>query len=122
MLSSDVKPWEQGRDVPKTPPSEDRRIHTSQGFSIVAPPRWDTKDRVGRLVLVPKKSIPSRSAVISVWRMEGPPPDQDTMSDTQFQGQPAKEVIETRMGTFDDPVSFGYALHFERDGSWYSLQ
>jgi hypothetical protein len=41
MLSSDVKPWEQGEDVPETPPAEDRRVYNRNQFSFVAPPRWD---------------------------------------------------------------------------------
>ena len=40
-MDAEVKPWEQGRNVPETPPAEDRRVHNTHHFSIVTPPRWD---------------------------------------------------------------------------------
>ena len=122
MLSSEVKPWRQGREVPTTLPAEERRVR-SVGFSIIAPPHWapqgDPNDP--RLFLRPNTSIPRRTSSLGVWKYDQAP-DIAGLVETEFQGQPALEGISLRPGTLDDPPSFGYGLYFQRDGIWYSLQ
>ena len=76
FMTAEVKPWEQGRDVPKTPPSEDRRVHHPNYFSIVAPVNWECRTtppepgsvilEYPRMTLWPKRSLGGRRAGIYV--------------------------------------------------------
>jgi hypothetical protein len=125
-----VKPWEQGKDVPETPPSEDRRVYHANYFSIVAPPRWDWRvlpndldpdDAYPIMFLRPRKSIVVRSGSIHVAKLGEMPTILDGLETTHFQGEPAFVEVETRAGTFDDPAQFSYSLFFQRSGQWYRM-
>jgi hypothetical protein len=133
FLTADVKPWEQGRDVPETPPSEDRRVYNPDYFSIVAPLNWEcdatppepdsTVLNYPRMTLWPKRSFGGRRAGIYV---TGPLDISSDLSGfgyrkTTFQGEPAFFHVKTRPGTFDDPPQFRYRLYFERSGAGYEL-
>jgi hypothetical protein len=130
---AEVKPWEQGRDVPETPPSEDRRVHHPNYFSIVAPVNWEcdmtppdpasTILKHPRMTLWPKRSLGGRRASIYV---VGPFKLSSDLSgfdyhETTLQGQPAFFHVRTRPGTFDDPPPFRYRLFFERSGDGFEL-
>jgi hypothetical protein len=133
FLTAEVKPWEQGRDVPETPPAEDRRVHHPNYFSIVAPVNWEydatppdpasTILKHPRMTLWPKRSLGGRCAGIYV---VGPFEMSSDLSgfdyhEATFQGQPAFFHVRTRSGTFDDPPQFRYRLFFERSGDGYEL-
>jgi hypothetical protein len=130
FLTADVKPWEQGREVPKTPPSEDRRVYNTHHFSFVAPPRWDWRViphepdptyAYPTMFLRPKKSIPARCGSIYVAKLDEMPAERGDLRKTSFQGEPAFFDVETRPGTFDDPPQFSYSLFFQRSGHWYRM-
>lgn len=130
MLTADVKPWEQGDDLPMTPPAEDRRVHNPFHFSIVAPPRWDWRvtppdsDAAAKyptMALGPKKTFPRRCASIRIEKHAELSPDLSAYSPTSFQGLPGFSEVETRPGTLDDSPFFSYSLFFQRSGDWYRL-
>ena len=132
-MGAEVKPWEQGRDVPETPPSEDRRVYHPNYFSIVAPLNWEcsitppdpasTISKYPSMTLWPKRSFGGRRAGIYVVGRFGMSSDLSGFDyrETTFQGQPAFFHVETRPGTFDDPPHFCYRLFFERSGDGYEL-
>jgi len=126
---ADVKPWEQGRNVPKTSPSEDRRVYNPHHFSIVAPPRWewdvdppepDPGYAYPSMRLHPRLSIPTRCASIYLAKLGEVPSVLDDCRKTDFQGEPAFVKIDTERG-FDDPSSFHCVFYFQRSGAWYQL-
>ncbi len=129
-MDVEVKPWEQGRNVPETPPAEDRRVHAPHHFSIVAPLNWDwhvtsaepdTVLEYPRMTLGPKQSFPRRCASIYITGPFDVSSDLSDCRETTFQGLPAFFQVETRPGTFDDPPQFWYSLFFQRSGDWYNL-
>ena len=133
FLTAEVKPWEQGMDVPETPPSEDRRVYNPDYFSIVAPLNWECRTtlpepgstvlRFPEMTLWPKRSLGGRRAGIYVVGPFDMPSDLSDFGyrETTFQGQPAFFHVKTRPGTFDDPPQFRYRLFFERSGDGYEL-
>ena len=127
---AEVKPWEQGKDVPESPPAEDRRVYNPHHFSIVAPPRWrcditppeaDANDPYPTMLLRPKTTFARRCASIYIETLDKVPSVLAEYRKTEFQGQPACFKIETGPGTFDDPPGFHYSLYFERSSRWYHM-
>jgi hypothetical protein len=130
FLTADVKPWEQGKNVPDTPPSEDRRVHNTHHFSIIVPPRWDWRvlphepdptSTHPTMFIRPKKTIPARCGSIHVAKLGETPTELDELRKTEFQGEPAFFEVETRASTLDDPPHFSYSLFFQRYGHWYRI-
>ncbi|QDU39749.1 hypothetical protein Mal4_40960 [Maioricimonas rarisocia] len=113
MLSSEVPPWETGRDVPAESPDESRRVHSELGISIIVPPNWTHRDMPERnqIGFYPRQSFPRRHrAGISVRRMNA-----DSMTvhaqataeaktvETELAGYDARLTTLQRAGSFDDP-------------------
>jgi hypothetical protein len=129
--TSDVRPWEEGRDVPSEEPQEANRVIHPHGFSIVIPKNWevlvwapDNGTLASSIASFPKCRIPRRSSA-SLGVVQGtaePPPDLTGYGTTTFQGNPAFRRVFTREGVFlDDPPQFVCVLWFQRDKNWYRI-
>ena len=127
LITSDVKPWQQGRAVPETRPSETRRVrNVSAEFSIVVPRNWNWSVSAEQMLISssPKRSIPGRSAVFTVRRLPERPTDGDDWVEydrVMFQGKPAWFAVRRRGGTWDDPAGLDACLLFERGSCWFQI-
>jgi len=118
-----------GEAIPLHPPDEKNRVHHSLGFSLVAPPNWDSHIILnsGPLVLAPKTpgryARRSKASIVVTCLRRYRPPDLERLGKTSFLGQSAYEGMQVnRTWTFDDGAWSEYTLYLTHDGDWYEIR
>jgi len=118
-----------GEPIPLHPPDERNRVHHPLGFSLVAPPNWDSRIilKSGPLLLTPK--TPGRyarrsRALIVVTRLgNDQPADLERLEQTSFLSRSAYEGMQiVRPWTFDDGAWSEYTLYVTHGGDWYEIR
>ena len=119
-----------GRDIPGSPPDEDNRVYHPFGFSMIAPPHWQTRVWVedgdtasfpAAISMLPGGAIPRRYSASMGVSMDTRPEDLDKYTAVTFQGLPAYRRISSHPdGGFENPGQFTYNLAFDRESRWYS--
>ena len=123
LLTSEVKPWEQGREIPVTPPEESRRVTSVHGFSIVIPPNWDHSVSMlpEAILMRPRRSIAGRCGFMQVQLIGTDQPPLDGYQRTTFQNLPAYERLIIEPSTLDERATTTYDILLQREGTWYQL-
>jgi len=124
ILTSDTKPWEAGRPLPVALPSEDRRVYSELGFSIIAPPKWIEwmSSEPSMIQLTPRQVIAARSkAGMGIALLSEEPSDLGQCDDTEFLGHPAHLKVERRHSTFDDPALTTWTIYVQQGEDWFAV-
>jgi hypothetical protein len=124
VLNTDVKPWEAGLPIPVEQPLENRRVFSTKGFSIIAPPNWTHRDLddLTMLHLIPRQVNAGRSkAGMVITLLHEKPSDLAESEDAIFRGNPAYLKVERRPTTFDDPAFTMWTFYLHQNGKWFDL-
>ncbi len=121
-LTSDTKPCSTGDSVPSEPRSEDRRVHSENGFSIVSPVNWMTRNSRSVIRLTPIEANAGQAkAGIVVVQSNNTPDDFTAQCEVEFLGQSVQQKVERHASTFDDLALTTWTYCFQRDGLGYKV-
>ncbi len=108
-----------GRKIPVEPPAEERRVHSTRGFSIIVPPDWTESHSDGSIASFPNSSIAARARamiVVAVMNENTAP----TVA-AKFQDQSARLQFTQRPWMLDHPAWATWTYTTIHDGKPYFI-